>query len=541
MSKNEKLAEFIVGATWESLPEAVRERSRMCLMDNLSATLSGGLARVSRIAADYAAGQNNYAAEQNYDTGQNIIGTPTIGTSAIDSPNIGAPSIGISSIGAPAIGTSTILLEGRKATPALAAFANASAANALDSDDGLRYAYGHAGAQLFPVALALSEARRLNGAKLLAAMIAGYEVAARIGRCWHDHHSIYQACGSWGSVASAAAAANLMELGTRQTLHALGIAEFYAPNAPMMRDIDDPAMVKHGIGWGAMTGIISADLASAGFTGIPSIAGFDKYQKWMEDIGTVYHTLDGIGWKKRGYACCSWAHAAMEGARNLVDEHHISIEDIEIVRVYGFHETVRLGTKLPSTTEEAQFNLAWPVASIIVDGEVGPLQMLEDRLKDPLIKSLARKIELVESKELNELHQLLKSGDKRGKFAGRVEIFLKDGRCVDSGIVDAGVGFPQPGWDREVMEDKFRLLAGFVLDEGRIDQLIDMIWRFEKIEDLSEFINLLTTPPAPTMSTTSTTPAAPTISTTSTTPAAPTISTTSTTPATPTIPNIPKQ
>ena len=126
MSKNEKLAEFIVGATWESLPEAVRERSRMCLMDNLSATLSGGLARVSRIAADYAAGQNNYAAEQNYDTGQNIIGTPTIGTSAIDSPNIGAPSIGISSIGAPAIGTSTILLEGRKATPALAAFANAS-------------------------------------------------------------------------------------------------------------------------------------------------------------------------------------------------------------------------------------------------------------------------------------------------------------------------------------------------------------------------------------------------------------------------------
>ena len=162
-------------------------------------------------------------------------------------------------------------------------------------------------------------------------MIAGYEVAARIGRCWHDHHSIYQACGSWGSVASAAAAANLMELGTQQTLHALGIAEFYAPNAPMMRDIDDPAMVKHGIGWGAMTGIISADLASAGFTGIPSIAGFDKYQKWMEDIGTVYHTLDGIGWKKRGYACCSWAHAAMEGARNLVDEHHISIEDIEIV------------------------------------------------------------------------------------------------------------------------------------------------------------------------------------------------------------------
>jgi hypothetical protein len=25
----------------------------------------------------------------------------------------------------------------------------------------------------------------------------------------------------------------------------------------MMRDIDHPAMVKHGIGWGAMTGIVA--------------------------------------------------------------------------------------------------------------------------------------------------------------------------------------------------------------------------------------------------------------------------------------------
>ena len=53
--------------------------------------------------------------------------------------------------------------------------------------------------------------------------------------------------------------------------NALGIAEYHAPNLPMMRDIDHPSMVKHGIGWGAMNGIVSAQLAERGFTGVPSI------------------------------------------------------------------------------------------------------------------------------------------------------------------------------------------------------------------------------------------------------------------------------
>jgi len=75
---------------------------------------------------------------------------------------------------------------------------------------------------------------------------------------WHDHHAIYQACGSWGSVACAAVACHLLRLPQEQIKHALGIAEYHAPKLPMMWDIDHPAMVKHGIGWGAMNGIVSA-------------------------------------------------------------------------------------------------------------------------------------------------------------------------------------------------------------------------------------------------------------------------------------------
>jgi 2-methylcitrate dehydratase PrpD len=385
---------------------------------------------------------------------------------------------------------STILLSGERTTPALAAFANASAANALDTDDGLQYAYGHAGAQIFPTALALTEALDLDGSRMLAAIAVGYEVAARVGRCWHDHHEIYQACGAWGAVACSAVASNLMGHSREQTQHALGIAEYFAPNAPMMRDIDDPGMVKHAIGWGAMTGTIAGELAALGYTGIPAIVGFEKYRNWAEDIGRNYILVDGVAWKKKDKACCAWAHAAMDGAKLIVDKHNLQLDQIVRILVEGFHETVRLGTKIPTTTEEAQFNLAWPVAAILVDGEVGPKQMLEDRLSDPVIRELARKVKAKETEELNELHRLFKIGDRRGRFASKVTIVLKDGKKYESGIVDAGQLFPQAEWNAKMIEDKFRDLAGHVMESDRIERLIDMIWGFENILNVDEFVAL---------------------------------------------------
>jgi 2-methylcitrate dehydratase PrpD len=283
-----------------------------------------------------------------------------------------------------------------------------------------------------------------------------------------------------------------MGLSMEQASHALGIAEYFAPNAPMMRDVDHPAMVKHGIGWGAMTGIMAAELASLGYTGIPCISGFEKYRHWVEDIGENYLLVGGITWKSQDNACCAWAHAAMKGARRLADDHSVRPEDIERILVEGFSETVRLGTKLPSTTEEAQFNVSWPVAAMLVDGEVGPRQMLEDRLGDPVVKALAQKVELVECEDLNELHKLFKIGDDRGQFAGRVTLELKDGRKLESGLVDAGQRFPQTDWNERTIEDKFRHLAGFVIEDNiRIDRIIESIWRFEQMGDMAAFVSLL--------------------------------------------------
>jgi len=235
MDGNEIAARFIRSTDWDGLPEVVQHKVKMCLVDIVAATAGGVLTPISDIVAAYAteAWRGNEA---------------------------------------------TILLHDTRASAAGAAFANAYAANGLDCDDGAKYTRGHVGAQVFPTALAVGEKMGVGGSAMLAAMVVGYEIAHRAGRCWHRHHQIYQADGSWGSVACAATAANLMGLDEDTIKQALGIAEYHAPNLPMERDLVDPAMVKHGHGWGAMTGIVAAELAERGFTGIPSFLGFEEYQ-----------------------------------------------------------------------------------------------------------------------------------------------------------------------------------------------------------------------------------------------------------------------
>jgi 2-methylcitrate dehydratase PrpD len=418
MNGHNLAARFVAEARWENLPAAVQRKARMCFADGLGATLAGTLTRVSRISADFAT--EAWGGDQ--------------ATILRHEPGRG--------------------LHGLRASMAGAAFANGNAANGLDLDDSARYAYGHAGAQIIPAALAVAEAL------------------------------------SWGSVACAAAAANLMRLTPEQAGYALGIAEYHAGNLPMMRDVDDPGMVKHGIGWGAMTGVTAAGLAARGYTATPTLLAFPEYQAWASDFGQNYLMVEGVAWKPARYACCGWAHAGVEGARRLVAQHGINLADIARITVAGSKSTVRLGVRLPSTTEEAQFNQAWPLAAMLVNGEIGPAQMLEARLSDPHIRALAAKVEVVEDPEMERLCQLFEQGDPSGRFASTVTITLHDGREFCSGVVDGGLRFPQPGWDEARMEDKFRWMVGSVLDTPRIDALAQMLWRFETLPSARELFEV---------------------------------------------------
>jgi len=440
MDGNDRVADFILGLNWDSVPEPVRRRARICLLDNLGVTLAGTLTPASRITAEYAA--ETWRGD-------------------------GA----------------TILLHGRRAAAPGAALANACAGNGLDIDDDAIFTRGHPGAQLLPAALAAAEKVEASGRALLEALVIGYEVAIRTGRCWHAHHEIYQADGSWGSVACAAAAARLLGLNHEQIKHALGIAEYHAPNAPMLRDIRHPAMVKHAIAWGAMNGVTSAELAARGYTGIPSILGFEQYRDWVMDIGDRYWMADWVFYK--GWASCAWGHAACVAALQLVDAHGIAIDEISHIRVRTFEEAVMLHQGCPTTTEEAQFSVVWPLACLLIDRQLGPDQILEHRFSDPRVRALVDKIELMLDPEVDRMYKEAQEMDLRMHSA--VEISLRDGRHFDSGIVERGAD----RWDEESLERKFRWLVGYVLEPAVVDRLVELVWAFDAVPDVRELIRLV--------------------------------------------------
>ena len=443
---NELAAEFIRDMRWDDLPDAVRHQAKQCLIDIVAAIVGGVLTPISGIAAGYAP--------------QAWPGDDA-----------------------------TILLHDERATVAGAAFANACAANGLDCDDGGVYTRGHQGAQVFPTALALCESMGLGGRELLAAVVAGYEISHRFARCWHDYlHPVYQADGSWGSVGSAATAARLMGLDARVIEQALGIAEYHAPNLPMERDLIDPGMVKHGHGWGAMTGILAAELAERGFTGIPGLMGTEQYRDWIATLGDEYIMVDGVDFKQ--HCSCGWGHTAIAAVQNLEAEHDWDVKDIAAIRVVGHHWAAVLHTAHPTTTEEAQFSVKWPLAAWLVDGEVGPDQVLESRFGDAAINALVDKMELVESEEFNELYRPSFEGGDEGYSPGRVTIRFADGRTIDSGVVTDSCRIEARG-DEERLEEKFRWLTGYVLEQDRIDRLLEMLWNFEAVEDVGQLTALL--------------------------------------------------
>ena len=436
MTEGLKVAtEFISNLCWPELPEGVRRRARLCLLDNLAVTLVGTMAPVSLIAAEYA--RESWSGN-----------------------------------------TSTIIAGCGKASAAGAAFANGCAANALDLDDDAIFARGHPGAQLFPAVLAAGEKNGVSGKQLLEALVIGYEVSIRAGRCWHDHHQVYQACGSWGSVGCAAAVAKLLNLNSRQIEQALGIAEYLAPNAPMMRDIASPSMLKHAIGWGAMTGVTSAELASCGYTGMPSILGFEKYREWVGDLGKEYWMKDWVFYKE--WASCAWGHAAGVAALQLIDQFNINPDQISRVKVKTFSEAAELQQTYPATTEEAQFSLKWPLACLIMDRELGPDQILEERFSDPSLLKLFDKIEVVLDPEIDNLYNEMKEMDLRMHSA--VEITLINGNHYDSGIVERKAD----QWDEVSLENKFRCLASYVLESNAVEDLVEMIWGFDNLTDIRE-------------------------------------------------------
>jgi 2-methylcitrate dehydratase PrpD len=371
----------------------------------------------------------------------------------------------------------TVLVSGVRTSAAGAALANGFAGNALDIDDGYRLVKGHPGACILPVVLTAGEiVSGRTGKDFLEAIIVGYEVAIRAGLIRHALYSTYHSSGSWGAIGGAAAAGKLLRLNEETILHALGTAEYHAPIAPMMKGIETPSMGKDSIGWGCFVAMMSVLMAREGFTGIQPIFEDTPDPLWIENLGDQYEIMN-LYFKP--YAACRWAQPAVEGALKIAKQAGLFVNDIEKIRIFTFAEADALSRKYPENTEDAQYSMSFPIAAALIDGEVGPDQVLPPRLFDKDIKCMMDKIDVVvEDRFQSEFPD---------KALAEVAITTKDGKILSSGIVSARWDSGSDTPTDEELEEKFFWLAQPVLGEKKIKKLVKMIWEFENLTDLKKF------------------------------------------------------
>ncbi len=437
MDKTDHVLNFIMGLKPSDIPTRAVHQAKRCFLDAMGAMIAGTQTPVARLMAGFAAA--NFAGND-----------------------------------------CTIILGGRKASPVGAALANGYAANALDLDDGFRLVKGHPGACTLPVLMAAGEIaeRSLAGGEFLTALVIGYEVAIRSGLIRHALSTSVHASGSWGAIGGAALSGRLLNLGRRELREALGVAEHHAPISNVMKALDKPCNAKDSVGWGAMVGISSALMAGEGFTGVNPFFEESPYSSWVEGLGNEYFFLD-LYFKP--FSACRWAQPAIMGALKLFSDNNLTVDSIASIAIKTFKAAAALSSIHPADTEEAQYNMAYPVAAALVDGEVGPLQVQPPRIFDPVILSLADKVRVEVNEEFENAFPK--------KTIADVTIETIDGRKLGSGPIEPKWEPPLLPSDAE-LEEKFIGLVTPVLGEQKCHRLVKLAWSLDQIASVKEILDV---------------------------------------------------
>ncbi len=371
-------------------------------------------------------------------------------------------------------GRASVIGRADRMSAPLTALVNGTAVHALDYDDDP--AACHIGAVVIPVSLALGQALRATPTRVIAAVVLGYDVTTRIGEAI-DADLLYQkgyhptsVCGVFGA---AAAAAYLHGLDAATTTQALGIAGSFSSGS--MEFLADGPMTKRlQPGKAAHDGILAAELARAGLTGLRTILdgryGLWRYtesrddERFMRGLGTRF-AVQEVYVKK--HASCLGNAPALDGVLDLMQAHRIAPAQIREIRMR------------PQTMLDAQMSLPYSLAVAMLDGEAGIAQFAPDRLRDPRIIALAERIHVYAHPEL--------ATAKAGNLTSYLDLDTTDGRHFAE-CLETYRGHPKTPMTDEEMETKFRRCASLRISADRVSAASEAMWNLDKLPDLTPLL-----------------------------------------------------
>ena len=385
----------------------------------------------------------------------------------------------------------TVLGHGTRYPAPLAAFVNGSLAHGADFDDTHPEAIVHASSVIVPAALAVGERERASGCEVIAAAVAGYEVALRVGAAASAgfHERGYHATPVCGVFGAAVTAGKLLKLDAERITNALGICGSQA--AGTLEWLAGGAWSKRmQPGWAAQAGITAALLAREGFTGPRTIfegthgfyrmhvdAGRVRLGRLGEGLGTVWETLN-LNFKP--YPCGHYNIPFMDCARILRERHAIDPESIEAIacRVPRVAVPLLLEPReekiAPANDYAARFSMPYSLAVILMDGVAGIDAYSEARIRDPRVQALARKVTYT-----------VDDAAPAEAFPAHLTIRLQGGRVVEHRVAYARGSREHP-MSPEEHRAKFTDNARRALDAERVAHVADLIARLDALPDVGQ-------------------------------------------------------
>jgi 2-methylcitrate dehydratase PrpD len=437
-----RFAEFVASAPTMRLAPAVAHAARRCVIDWFACAIPGG-----------------------------VVAPATLLAEALVAESVG--------------GRAMLVPSGRKQSVRNAALINGAASHTLEFDDIYRDAVFHPGVVVIPPALAAAQGAQANGERFLRAVVAGYEVANRIGAAVTPaHYEYWHTTGTVGTFGAAAAAASVFGLDADQAADALANAGTFAAGLQQAFRSDSMSKPLHA-GRAAETGVLVAKAAAKGVTGAHDIlegargfaaamVGEVDWEAALRDLGVDFSIVRTT---QKNHSACGHSHAAIDGALELVQRHGIETGDIAAVRVGTYAKGLEVtANRDPKTAFEAKFSLTYCVAAGLLTGRVRLDAFTPERLRDAGLRALMNRIETYVDAEADA-----RFPHGRGAV---VEIETVDGKRVQGEALTRKGDPDNPLSDAEI-EDKYRELVTPVIGAERAESLLALLWRIDGLEDVS--------------------------------------------------------
>ncbi|MFQ5682578.1 MAG: MmgE/PrpD family protein [Candidatus Binatia bacterium] len=449
MECTRKIAEFVVGTNYGALPAGALETAKTALIDCVGVALAGSKEVSAKICSRMVQQES-------------------------------------------ARGESTVFGQGFKSSPVMAAFANGTAAHALDYDHSF-YLMGQPTSGLIPAILTLGESIGANGRDVLEAYVLGFEVTAKLAASMPDHSNKggWHSPGTLGSLGATVSCSKLLRLDAGKIQMALGIVSSMASG--IIGNFGTMTKPLHA-GLAARNGVLAAQLAQAGYTANPEAleTGMGFFEIYCRNLPVVPAALGTLGAsyaliekgiKIKPYPCGGLTHAAIDAVLEIRAQEGLTPEMIESIKVDVTRHTYnRIAFRIPSTGLQGKFSMPYVLARAMTDGKVSLDTFTDDAVREHRILELAAKVHMTVDPGLRE------SG--AGSRPCRVAIRLNNGTSF-SRDVDHPRGSPEILLSPAELRAKFVECATRAISKETANRVLGYLHRLETVTDIRPLCEIL--------------------------------------------------